>query len=252
VTTIGLVDGLRLLRSARRWQTGAEIGRALGWALVVLALPVAALDEGAAGVGIALIGIVQITLWWNAHRASAYLASVPAGPAELRLDHDTLTIVHPMLPDGLTIRFAEVRAVAFDAAPPGHLRARFPITRAPGSRHPLDEPRSFMVDESQLNRGKHGVQLLAISLDLNWWPNVALLFDQETTVTHLGFGQVPQIDPRFPPYAVNRGVVTSDERGLYLRVADLDHLRAELRRHGVREGFTSDDWRHAVGRVGRL
>ncbi|MBX3315202.1 MAG: hypothetical protein KF906_12890 [Actinobacteria bacterium] len=220
---------------------------AMGVILVVASVVALIGGRIIAGAGALVMAVYLLRVGWVLRCSTETLLGLPAGPGALVLTDRTITVVHPVLCEEMTVPIEMVRGFAVDVSLPR--RPRFPIERALGSIHALDEPRSFIVDEKQLSLGKSGVDLLAVSLEWNhrWTPNVAVLFAQPLAVTFLGPGPFQPLART--PIEVNRVSHRRAVPGVYLSVVDPDRVRTALRHGGVREGFTSEDWRIATGRA---
>ena len=184
---------------------------------------------------------------WAQVRWTAGIDSTPQG--HVRLDHRGLTVDHPALTEPLQVPWSALRAFAVESPQP-HRRRRqpsFPVTRPPGSFRVIgSEPMDFLGGTTTT-----GVPMSAelASVELGRLPpNVAILFDEPRDVTIAAplaattRGWAPP-DTTVPAARELRRLRTP---GLYLRLPDHDRLRTALRSQGIREGFTSDDWRHAT------
>lgn len=168
----------------------------------------------------------------------------------LILDESGMEIRHPVLWKALHLTWNDLRAFAVEApVRPGAngLHRGFPIERTPGSLRVIgSEPRHFLTS-THAGGSFTSVRLAGIDLG-SLRPDVAVLFSDPQDVRIAAPAFAPQEGWQPPERSIPTIRTWRDMRilGAYLRVLDWERLAAGLEANGVRNGFNSDDWRHAT------
>jgi hypothetical protein len=166
------------------------------------------------------------------------------------VDEPGLVICHPVLAEALRLDWNGLRAFAVEApVPPGAFgqRRSFPIRRSPGTLRVIGSEPSHFLTSNHAGGALGSIPLAGIDLG-SLRPNVAVLFTdpQDITIAAPAFSDDHGWTPPERSIPAVRAWRTMRVFGAYLRVLDWERLSTELDAHGARNGFTTEDWRHAT------
>ena len=167
------------------------------------------------------------------------------------LDETGMEIRHPVLAEALHVTWDGLRAFAVEPTRRPRTQGRhpaFPIRRTPGSLRVIGSEPSHFLGNDHVGGTAERVALASIDLG-SLPPNVAVLFTDPRNVTIAAPACTGDHGWTPPERSIPAIRAWRDLRvpGVYLRVLDGERFRRELEAHGVRHGFTSEDWRHATG-----